>query len=124
LTQVTTLVDQTTDAEAVAELLYLLRLIDIFTQYWDADRAIRKIKKISESNPDSFIVTKYFVKALMQTTEFQLGADERDRYTNLQLAEKLNEVVLIKKHGHRKETIKLQLKRFIHFKNFMTVAEH
>lgn len=64
------------------------------------------MKKISESNPDSFRVTKYFVKALMQTTEYQLGADERDRFTNLQLAEQLNEV-LIKKHGHRKETIKL-----------------
>lgn len=41
MTQVTTMVDQTTDDEAVAELLYLLRLIDIYTQYWDADRSIR-----------------------------------------------------------------------------------
>jgi hypothetical protein len=41
----------------------------------------------------------------------------------LKLAEKLDRTVLVAKYGHRKETIKIQLKKMQEFRQFMTVNE-
>ena len=59
-----------THVEQLAELLYLRRLIDIETQYWDADRSVKDLKTLQKKYPESFAIAKYTVRSLMQGEEF------------------------------------------------------
>lgn len=94
------------------------------TQHHDAERALHLLKAVHDKNKESFAVVKYYVKCLAQGDEFQLSADEKERYQQLLLAEQLNKDVLVKVHKHKKETIRLQVKKIKDFKNFMTSQQY
>ena len=124
LTQVNTMINDSisdpTRVSSLAELFYLQRRIDVLTQYYESDRAITSLKDLYKDNQSSFAVTKYYVKAIINQDEFQMCSEEKDRYEMFKLAEALNTDQLVKIHKHKKETIDIQLKRLINFRQFMT----
>ena len=68
------------------------------------------------------LVTKYYVKILSLYDENQIGQEAQLGWEHLLLAEKINQDVLIKVFKNKKETIKLQLKKMMNLKQFMSVV--
>ena len=108
--------------ECLAELLYLKRSIDTFIQYKDAERATRLFEEhiLSKAeNKENLLITKYYVKLLLLYDEYQLSIEPKNGYDQLKEASRLNRQVLVAKHKHQKETIRIQLNKIHKFKFFM-----
>ena len=64
-------------------------------------------KECSESNKDNLVITKYYVKCLIQYDEHQIAIEPKTAFAHLKLAEKLDRTVLVAKHAHKKETVRI-----------------
>lgn len=99
--------------EYLAELLYLLRAVDTMIQHHDAEKGLRLFNQIilhkdcDPANRTNFVITKYYVKCLIQYDEHQLAIEPKSAFENLKQAETLNRTVLIKLHQHNKESIRI-----------------
>ena len=78
LTNVNTLLNKLqhdlSKVDQLAELYYLLRLIDCRTLYWDAERGLRQFKEMLEklNKPEeewSLPMTQYYVRTLIAADE-------------------------------------------------------
>lgn len=94
----------------------------MLTFFTDAERSIKKLKELTQQDGlhDNLLVNKYYAKALSLGDELLLGTEIKTTFNNFLLSEKINQDVLIKKYKHTKETIRLQLKKMLKFKQFMT----
>ena len=100
----TTPMSQQSVDECFAELLYLKRQIDTKIQYKDAERALRIFREEvlnKPENKENFLITKYYIKLLLEYDEYQLGMDPKTGFQQLLLAEKLNKEILVKKHSYK-----------------------
>lgn len=78
-------------------------------------------KDCDPANKENLLITKYYVKSLIQYDEHNQILEPKNAFTNLKTAEKLDRTVLITKHGWKKETIRIQMKKMQEFRSFMTV---
>ena len=112
--------------ECLAELLYIKRCIDTTANYVEAEESLKRIEslknKAGAGQADNLLINKYYVKALLRHDEFQLGVETKAGYQQLLLAQRIDQDILTKKHGHKKETIRIQLNKMSKYKQFMDKA--
>lgn len=79
-----------------------------------------QLLKTAENKTD-LLITKYFVKSLLRHDELQLGVESKTGFKQWQSANLVNQNVLVRQHGHKKETIKIQLAKMYKYKQFMDI---
>ena len=114
----TTALSQLQVDECLAELLYIRRCIDTTANYVNAEESLKRIENLKNKKPasdsgtaadyaDNLLINKYYVKALLRHDEYQLGVETKAGYQQLLLAQRIDQDLLVKKHAHKKETIRI-----------------
>ena len=86
--------------------------------------ALIKLQQLVAERPENktdLLINKYLVKSLLKNDEYQIAVDTKVGYKQLIQAQRIDNDVLVRTHGHRKETIKVQINKMQKFKNFMDV---
>jgi hypothetical protein len=97
--------------------------------FHDAEKALRLFEEhllgtaCPAENKDDLIITKYYVKTLIQFDEYQLSLEPKNAFARIKQAEKLDRTVLVTKHKHKKETIRIQLTKMREFRQFLTLED-
>ena len=110
--------------QCLAELLYLKRTIETQAMLIGAETSLDVLSELMEQRPEcktDLLVVKYYIKSLLKNDEYQLGVDTKVGYQQLLKAQRLDQEILVRKHSHTKETIKVQINKMQKFKNFMDV---
>ena len=116
--------DQTEKDQCIAELLYLKRAIETQAMFASGEDALIKLQQLVAERPENktdLLINKYLVKSLLKNDEYQIAVDTKVGYKQLIQAQRIDNDVLVRTHGHKKETIKVQINKMQKFKNFMDV---